>query len=684
MSRWEVEDERIHIKNELLPDLTLGTSNWITVSQDYARIDPFDGILTGFASGLYLPLGAISIKELNTNEFHYIGDLANEFAFSIESPLIIVDLGVELYIRIKSRATIRKSVGQRRISITSDSLSPVMIAIRSQYSYLSDPITIPPEPADLAAAISYTHCSHDVTTPDRSHSTYRRHPPMIQIGDERNIPQSIQESTFNSEIELCVPNTLESVFTIAPLAHYLQAKLTVKENATPILSVPSTEIDRELGSDMEFQHDVAAMLRQIFFLDCLVRNSTNEDSQLLDKFSIDPLQVYYTTPAKRLKEYLSIPYSAIKPALPEWHLSMYVDPTIDNIPSLPFMLHDLALIYQAETTTLDERELLKRSLDDFFRTDNKREDSESVTSLNTVKPELHAGSIHGWLAKETPIDAFKVIPEAYQNRLDNIGDQRRIASISVILNDSEMAEEHLDVTEIYQNCTRALPLRISIRRNVTRSELAKIFKESNDLVHYIGHCDDSGLRCRNGNLAVENIEECNTDSAFLNACGSFHEGMELIRKGVKAAAVTSTQVLNKQAATVGRTFAQLLINGFCVAHAMKLAHRQIMMGKNYLVLGDGTYTLTQRPENPILTLELEKEDDDWFRVTCKVFCPRDPGGIHKLSIDGKEFQCTSGTNLEFRCNLHHLQTYLDQSEVPVFYNNEMYWSSELAEKFVSK
>lgn len=680
MIRWEVEDERIHITDRVVSDFTIDTTNWITVSQNHGRSCQFDGLITGFASGLYVPVGAISIEEFNTNRFYQVGDLTNEFNFSIENALIVIDLDVKIYIRIGSRATIRKSIGGKRILITFDSLSPLIIAIRSQYTYLSETITIPPEPVDVAAAISYIHCSHDVTTPDRSYSIFRRHPPMIQIGNERNIPQVVQQSTFDSEIKFYVPNDLGSIFTIAPLAYYLQAELKVEEDVTPMLRVASSGIKRELGSKMEFQHDVATMLRQVFFLDCLVRNGTGKSRQLLNELSIDPEEVYRTRPAKRLKEYLSVSYNDIKPMLPEWHLSMYVDPTEENISCLPFILNDLALIYQPETTRLNERELLKRSLDDFFRADEKPESFESITPLDTVKPELHAGFIHGWLAKETPMDAFKTIPEAYQNRLNSVDDQQRTTSISIILNDDEMIEEHRDVAKIYQTSTRSLPLSISIRRNTTRSELARVFKKPDDLVHYIGHCEDSGLKCRNGYLSVENIEECNSKVVLLNACGSYDEGMKLIKKGVKAAVVTSTQILNKQAASVGRTFAQLVINGFCVAHAMKLAHRQIIMGKNYLVLGDGTYTLTQRPEDPILTLNLEKEGDDRFRIIYNVTCPRDPGGSYPLSVSGKEFRCLSGTNRVFRCTRHELETYLEQNEVPVFYNGEMYWSSELAER----
>jgi hypothetical protein len=430
----------------------------------------------------------------------------------------------------------------------------------------------------------------------------------------------------------------------------------------------------------DLERDATRVLRKTFFLDCLVRNagpySTNlAEASLLDTLDLDAERLYEATPAERLATYLSVPFEAVEQRLPDWHLSTYVDPVREHVETLPYLLNDLSLVYTPRTSELEGAELVERSLGDFYRSG-----AGQVASVDVVKPELRSSRIHGWLADGVPIDVFKSAPAAYRNRYRYAGGAPGPTEIVVVLNDEEMYGEGVDVGAIYRERAEELPLEIEVYDHLSTAELAQVFEDGGDLVHYIGHCEEDGLRCPDGYMAASTLAECNAQTFFLNACGSYYEGIELVERGAVAGAITFSQVLDEHAAKVGSAFARLLVHGFSVERAMQLARRRIMMGKDYAVVGDGTHVLTQNENRLPATARLEEVAPEQFLLTYDQYQTGDIGGYYRPYVGDNDYSYLCGNESEFALDRSAVLSFLERAEMPVIYDGEFRWSHDLYQR----
>jgi len=455
----------------------------------------------------------------------------------------------------------------------------------------------------------------------------------------------------------------------APLAYYLGATVRVTDRETPMLRVDDRSIEHEFDGLPGFQHQCAQLLRRAFFLDCQARRVAPDKtcSDALEQLPIDVDSLCHMGPAGRLEQCLAISARDLDSLLPDWHLSTYAKPTADRIPCLPYLLDRLSLVYLPRATELDRNELLDQTLSDAYPARG------ATSSSGVLKPELQAGQLHAWLAPGTPIDAFKPVPQAYRNRSKYQTRENDCLQVSVVLNDDRMCEEHETVSDIYEERAADLPIDVTIQSGLDRSALADIFEANNDFVHYIGHCDDGGLRCPDGNLDIADIAASNTRTFFLNACGSYEQGLSLVEQGSIAGGVTFKKVLDKQAAKVGTAFARLLVHGFSIERALQLARRRIMMGKDYAVVGDGTYALLPSPKQPAV-VRIEA-DEPGYQIRCEMLTAQSNGDRYDLPFDGREI--LNGDSLEISVSAAELEGVLDSTSLPVIYDGDFHWSEEL-------
>ncbi|ADD06856.1 uncharacterized protein Nmag_3306 [Natrialba magadii ATCC 43099] len=582
---------------------------------------PVDETLSVQASELRFPHAVVYAFPMDSSspiELDPCGDL-----LTLPPGEYVVDIDTEIksYLQFHSSARIERTDDFESVVVSFPERTTVDLGFRSHHEFPADTITVPDSPSALATAISHLASSHKTTSADRSYPTLRGHPPLLESGDELHVPDCIRADTPETGIELVVPPCYESIYLVAPLAYYLQARLRTDASLCPdpaagvVLHLSDLDIDHHLAGSPALESDVTELLRQTFFLDCLVRNAGPYGTALAEEAALDeeqvdiePAQLYEATPQERLAASLDIPFDAIESHLPEWHLATYVAPEYEHVETLPFLLDRLSLLYRPETSRLDGQELVDRSLTACYRGGARSGPSGDVASVDIVKPELRHGRVHGWLADGVPIDVFNAAPEAYANRLEFLERASEETSVCVVLNDPEMAGEHNDVSEIYRARSGELPMSVTITEGATTDELARIFEDGADFVHYIGHCDEAGLRCPDGHLSMTSLDRCETQTFFLNACGSFYEGRTLIEKGSVAGAVTVRTVLNEHAVKVGSTFAKLLVHGFSIERALALARRRIIMGKDYTVVGDGTHSLTQGEHRLPTTVRVDELD----------------------------------------------------------------------------
>lgn len=629
---------------------------------------------TGEASQLTIPCTDVTVSALDVNAQYRVSTATElpqgEYLMRCRGHSRSERPGPTSYVKFPGPASVKPEDGQFVVSFWEP--TAVVVGGSSGGQQGVGRITIEPTPAGLATGLTHLASAHHTTAPVRSHPSFREHPPLLEVGSETNVPSAIQTETPDTGIEFQIPDALDTLFVAAPLAYYLGATVRVTDCDTPVLSSEDPSFRHEFDRLPGFQHQCAQLLRRAFFLDCQARRVA-PDRTCSDAFEQLPVEVdslRQMNPAERLEQCLAISARDLDALLPDWHLSTYAKPTSERIPCLSYLLDRLSLVYLPRATELDRNELLDQTLTDAYPARGE------TSSSGVLKPELQAGQLHAWLAPGTPIDAFKSLPQAYRNRAKYRQRKNDQLQVSVVLNDDRMCEEHETVSDIYEERAADLPIDVTIQSGLGRSALTDIFEAENDFVHYIGHCDDGGLRCPDGNLDITDIEESKTRTFFLNACGSYEQGLSLVEQGSIAGGVTFKKVLDKQAAKVGTAFARLLVHGFSIERALQLARRRIMMGKDYAVVGDGTYALLPSPKQPaVVRISAAAEG---YAVRCEMLTAQSNGDRYDLPFEGREI--LNGDSLEMTVSSTELERVLSSLSLPVIYDGDFHWSEELVEK----
>jgi hypothetical protein len=677
---WEHIDAGLRVVDGAKTELVVDAVEWETGGESKPVDHRVDETVTGTVRELRLDYGFATLANLDTGRSVELSGRDRPFDLGDSEYLLNLDANIKTYVQFAGPATLVCSDDYEEMWLRFPEPAAVTLGFRSRLNAPEATVTVPETVEGVAAAVAYAASAHRTTSPDRSYATLRGHPPLVEYGDAVEVPDRVASATPDTGVEMRVPRSLRKLLVVAPLAYYLGATVTVEPGVAPQVVAREHDV-RALLDDPDLLDTVSDTLERVFWLDCLVRNAGPHgidlvETRLLDEVGVDADRAYDATPAERLRTYLDAPYRRIRGDLPDWHLSMHVAPTFENARTLPYLLDRLSLVYPPETEELEGRELMERSLDDFYRAVGP------APNIDVVKPKLRRGRFHGWLADRTPIDVFKALPKAFSNRFDYLERTGDDLSVAVVLNEATMEGEQSNVAEIYRDRSADLPLDVQLHSDLTRRELAAVFASENDFVHYIGHCEDTGLRCANGTLAVADIEESNTQTFFLNACGSYYEGMELIRKGSVAGAVTFRKVLDNQAAKVGSAFARLLVNGFSFERALRLARRRIMMGKDYGVVGDGTHVLGQSENVIPSTAEVSSLADGAYRVTFDAVIPHNPGGYYQPNVEEHYQSVLCGNEAEVYLSAAQLRSFFERAKMPVIYDGEFYWSTELAEKIV--
>ncbi|AXR81680.1 hypothetical protein [Natrarchaeobaculum sulfurireducens] len=715
MIEWEMTSRGLRVTDADNAEVVICGED-VTVDDTESDVSrPVDETICVTARSLEFPHAVVYAFALESDERYELDPQGEPLSLPAREYVVDVDTEIKSYLRFTSTATIERTADFESIVVSFPELTRVVLGFRSRHELPAESITVPDSPIALARAVTYLAASHKTSSPDRTYPTLRGHPPLLESGDRLDVPECVQARNPESGIELFVPPNYESVYVVAPLAYFLQATIRPIEASTdrtfrPQLRVPAFGVDEPLPRMPDLEEAVTRLLRKTFFLECLVRNAgpygtSLSESWLLEEVGLNAETLYEASPQRRLARYLDVPFSAIHSHLPEWHLSTYVTPSYDRLEALPFLLDRLSLIYTPRTSELAGRELVERSLDEFYRgraetttspRDEVRPGEEpsaqcrasdgQVASVDVVKPHLRHGRVHGWLADGVPIDVFKATTAAYENRLAYLERNSDQTSIRVVLNDPDMAGERATVAEIYRQRSDELPMDVTVEESLRTAELARIFESNHDFVHYIGHCETDGLRCSDGYLSTSSIDRCRVQTFFLNACGSFYEGASLIERGSVAGAVTITQVLNDHAVRVGSTFAKLLVHGFSIERAMQLARRRIMMGKDYAVVGDGTHSLTQGEHRVPTTLTIEAlknttSRDEHYQVTFDCYSARITGSYYFPHTENNDRAYLCGQQSQFELSRSELATVLKETEASVIYNGDLYWSEDLGEAF---
>lgn len=616
--------------------VVLAVEGWQPTPEASTLPGGVDAAVSGTTDAICLPAGATATDA--------DGRLLQSGTLSDGDHRIVAETAPEVWLAFEGSATVER---KDRPWIHFPEPNVITVGFREVRDRRPE-VHVPETPSGLATAVSAAGRTHRTTGPARSHPGFRPRTPRVVFGDH-SIPEPLEPS--GSAPRMVVPDSALSVLVAAPLAYYVGATLRVNSGPPRILG---DDIEYTFDSLPAFTAEISRTLRGLCSLDARLRSIPGETGPLGEASSLAHLED--ASPAERLAELLDSPPET----LPEWPLSTYVedDPACGRY--LPYLLDRLSLVHPATSSTLDPEALLKRSLDEFYRGD--------TPDIDAVDPSLADSRFHAWLGEGTPVDAYTLFAPETPPQPGSGGEIR----IDVVCNEPEMASER-GVADVYRSRLAGRNVEVRVHECLTTGDLAAVFEGPTDLVHFIGHCEVGGIVCPDGELAAADLEACRAEAFFLNACGSYYEGYDLVRRGATVGAVTLSAVLDEQAVTLGTTFAELLAAGYAFDRALSLARGEIIVGRDYVVVGDGTHRLSPPCWTPgIYRLRADGEE---FTLRYEATAPDSAGRRYLCPFDGRERLC--GETAMTKADRESISSLLADVSAPVRYDGDLYWSEEI-------
>ena len=631
------------------------------------RVVPGEVVLPNFVDLFVRNASGDTVADANSIQYR---------ALPREEYVVEVNAPVKVYLIVDSALEV--TVGPGGISLAFPEPTPVTIGARSYHHRPSATLTTTTDPDDLLIAISSLSSALKTTGPERSYPTLRGHPPLVELGDRLSVPDEIARPETGVRLEL--PATVEALFAAAPLAYYLGAELVAGEE--PRL-VTDDGLDYDLTRAGCLESTVRRVLEQVFFLDCLLRTEGYAGVDLSERATVEELvdlefdQLYDEPLAEQLAAYLSVPYGDIAEAIPTWSLVACFPSDPAGVEALPFVVDDLAAVRVVEPDRIQPSDLRERMVADYLDggsgprfTRGRQTENAHVESVVAL-PESNAVE-QVWFGPGLPWNASKGVTAAYRNGLGREPNAGPI-DITVVRNDSTMDEESAAAADVYRTGVD-LPFDVRVETDLSTAELRRTLAADADFLHYVGHIDPRGFRCRDGLLDAERLDAVGVDAFLLNGCRSYEQGVALVERGAIGGVVTLSEVINSGAVDVGRTMARLLNRGFPLRAALALARSGHALGGQYLIVGDGTIDVAQSENGAPMACELERLPNGEVELTPHTFLPSE-GGMGTVTFpflpSNDRHHLAPGTPGAFRLGEAETRQFFDQFITPAIVDGRL-------------
>ncbi|WP_135366388.1 hypothetical protein [Halosimplex halophilum] len=566
----------------------------------------------------------------------------------------------------------------------------IHVGARSVHEQPAATVTTTDDPSDLMTALSTLGSALKTTSCERSFPSLRGHPPLVELGEELDIPSSIERPATSVGIE--VPPIEEYIYPVVPLAYYTGARIE---------SGPSPRIAGEgwsypLDGDDGFEVEVERVLKHVFLMDCVTRTEgyyevdLHERAEVESRVDLEFAEVYEQPLAEQLRTYLDVPFDAVADVVPKWKLTADVRPDAANVSALPFLANELAVVRCPSTPQSRDEALeeLTDQVESFFRNNpgalrrsarpKTRSESSSTASPEIFRPDPADSIEQAYVGDGLPVGASKMTVDAYYRRLDFEPTTDPQIEVAVVCNDQEMTDENV-VSEIYG--TRDwIEFDIVFREQLTAMEMRELLRSDVDFLHYIGHVDDEGLRCTDGYLDTRHLSEVNVSAFLLNACDSYEQGRGLVDAGAMAGIATVTDIVNEAATSVGRTAAKLLNQGFSLAATVSIIKEYEQIGHHYLVVGDASASIVENRSGTPNKAVVEETEAGSYELNLYGYptLSTPMGSMFIPQIDGiQAFRLNSGLMGSYVLDQSTTIEFLHKQDVPVEIDGSLRWSTDL-------
>ncbi|AGB15378.1 hypothetical protein Halru_0751 [Halovivax ruber XH-70] len=508
-------------------------------------------------------------------------------------------------IRFDGEARIRNR-SQGELSITFPHPTPLTIGFKSTVEVPRDRLTIEPTTTGLATAITNLSAALRTTGPSRVHRSHRGYPPLVGVGDETVVPESVRENRPETGLDLFVPDTIDAIYTAAPVAYFLGARVVPTSDRSPRLVAEAADFSYQIPTDPSLATGISTVLRRTFFLDLLVdwiqpdAPTLAEHTQLAEA-GIDLEPCRDRSLADRVATYLDLPADPVDEILPGWPYRMTMAPDPSYAPALPHLCYDLAAI-------------------DTPQTSQGHGTSAPVESKPPQQALLDTQPLHGTVGSVDREADFEARLAAYENRIRSLerGTERR--SIVVATGPSVDPALGAELAAAYTDREETVPTTVETLAQPTRDTLRRALTGGADFFHYVGTCTD-GLGCLDGPLDPESLSEIDPTVVQLDGPGARSVADAFVTAG--AVAVASRDRVHEGRA--GSRLGTLLLYGQSVATAAQCS-QLVDFDPTLSVVGDGAHRYVAKWK-PTAIQTVSADAADSLEVTVVPFSV-DPVGAH--------------------------------------------------------
>ena len=131
------------------------------------------------------------------------------------------------------------------------------------------------------------------------------------------------------------------------------------------------------------------------------------------------------------------------------------------------------------------------------------------------------------------------------------------------------------------------------------------------------------------------------------------------------------------------TFARLVMHGYSVSQSLTLAGRQSLTNKFYSVVGDGSHRLAQGEDTYPVELTASRVSPSEFELQFGFPQLDIPGGVAKPRLPPEADYVLRGRPSSLVLERAAFVDFLASVSSPVVYENEFYWTTELADRLAA-
>lgn len=492
----ELEGADLTIRTGATPELRPALTDLFPV--------PVDRAATVDAETLSVPEHAAAVLRTERGE---VVEHLNE-ATEVSAGTYVVDISgrVKTYLRVSDTAvSTNGSFSDGPLRLEFDGPRTVTLGARSYHTRPEATITVPDDPEEVMTAVSYLGSAIAEFSPERSWPNLRGYPPRFRVGDELEVPDSLDEP--EPDLTITVPETLADAYRVAPLAYYLGTEVVPGDEPTLRLANGYVEPLTDDGTSLEAR--VPKLLQRVFLLDTLARvegyvpKETYEYRAIAPKLPFYPPNLYDASPAERLLEYLEVDWSVLEPHVPDWGPVATLRPAIEDAELLSHLTRALGPIHVAPKV---EVPYAFASHDD-------------TSAVNT--------------ATGLPDNAAALTPAAFENALDDEVPEAGSVVVTVITTTPERADRLQDALSTEDGHPFET---VNTVVNPTETTIRAALQQDVDVLYFDLPATEGVVELDDGTVQVSEAE-MNSRFVFLDDA-TFGTGNAFVESGAVVAAVT--------------------------------------------------------------------------------------------------------------------------------------------------